>query len=356
MNIVWRFLLGLGVALAGAGIATLLSFPLPWLLGPLLATAATRMSGVRSFCPRMVRNAGQWVIGISLGLYFTPEVARHVIDNVWLICAGVLHALFLGALGCWVMQRYAGLDAKSAWFAAAIGGASEMTTQAERYGAQADRVATVHSLRVLLVVVLVPFFFQWWMGAQMVPRAYATLSEIDAHLGAVALFVLGSCATVFLFRKLRVPSAWVLGPMTFTLLLSMQEIRVFSALPQGVLIAGQLMIGWSLGDRYRPGFFRTAPRLLGIVTVFTIVMLLLSAGVAWILARLSGASLPVMLLGMAPGGIAEMTITAKALGLAVPLVTAMQVVRMIVVVLLTTPIYRCAQAWASKRRVTAWKS
>ena len=349
MTIDRRIALGLVIALAGALIAKLLSFPLPWLLGPMLATASARMSGVPCYCPRMVRHAGQWVIGISLGLYFTPEVARHVAEHYWIVLFGVLYALFLGILGSWVLHRYADMDLKSAWFAASIGGASEMVGQAERYGARTDRVATVHSLRVLLVVVLIPFSFQWWLGA---PGASGILSQpaiSHAGPGGIALFVLGTWAAVFLFRKLRIPSAWVLAPMAFTILLSTQEIRAFSTLPQWVSVIGQLMIGWSLGDRYRPDFFRAAPRLLAVSSVYTVFMLLLSATIAYVLSFMADTSLPAMILGMAPGGIAEMTITAKVLGLGVPLVTAMQVVRMIAVVLLTTPLYRVADRWVEKR-------
>src|SRR5690606_34131544 len=158
-----------------------------------------------------------------------------------LILAGVANAFFLGVLGCWVLQRYAHVDFKSSWFAAAIGGASEMTTQSERYGAQSDCVATVHSLRVLLVVVIVPFVFQWWLGVQVGPRTYMPLRAVMANPGAVCLFIGCSCLLVWLFKKLHVPSAWVLGPMAFTILLSSQEIHIFSSMPQSVSIVGQLM-------------------------------------------------------------------------------------------------------------------
>ena len=45
------------------------------------------------------------------------------------------------------------------------------------------------------------------------------------------------------------------------------------------------------------------------------------------------------MLGVAPGGISEMAITAKVLQLGVPLVTAFQVFRMVGVVLVTGPLY-----------------
>ena len=46
-----------------------------------------------------------------------------------------------------------------------------------------------------------------------------------------------------------------------------------------------------------------------------------------------------MILGLAPGGITEMAITAKVLSLGVPLVTAFHVTRMALVVIVTGPLY-----------------
>lgn len=56
-----------------------------------------------------------------------------------------------------------------------------------------------------------------------------------------------------------------------------------------------------------------------------------------------------MILGTSPGGIAEMSITAKVLQLGAPVVTAFQVCRLIAVLILVEPLYRRLQArygWA----------
>ena len=58
-------------------------------------------------------------------------------------------------------------------------------------------------------------------------------------------------------------------------------------------------------------------------------MIVASAAVALIVTWLSGIPLATTLTGCGPGGIAEMTITAKALGLAVATVTAFQLVRIV---------------------------
>jgi len=57
---------------------------------------------------------------------------------------------------------------------------------------------------------------------------------------------------------------------------------------------------------------------------------------------------PSMVLATAPGGIAEMCITAKVLQLGVPLVTAAHVTRVIVLVTTTGPLFRLARRMAGR--------
>lgn len=310
--------------------------PLPWMLGPLIATAVTRMAGLRTQCPRAARNGGQWVIGTSLGLYFTPQVVEQLASHALAVSAGALLAFVLAAIGTWTLRRFAALDLRTAWFAAAIGGASEMSTLAERYHARVDQVATVHSLRVLLVVVLIPFAFQTLGVAGNDPTLPGP--RVVEPLGLTLLVVL-TCAAAFAAHFTRMPNAWVLGPLAVGIALTSQSIEL-SALPTPVLRAGQLLIGWSLGDRYRPDFLRSAPRLVRCVALLTLALMALSAAFAWMLSLLAAMPFSTLTLATTPGGIAEMALTAKALQLGVPTVTAFHVVRMVLVVLLTEPLYR----------------
>lgn len=331
-----RAALGGAIALLGALLAVWLHIPLPWLLGSLILTAATRIAGVRSRCPAAFNKAGRWVIGVSLGLYFTPQVASSLAQHWPLIALGMAYAMLLAVLGCWIYRRWAGLDLRTAWFAAAIGSASEMANLAQRNGARVDQVATVHSVRVMLVVVTVPFAFHWFSQAGA-PSLQAEVRQVQWP-GLLTL-ALGALGAALAFERLRLPNGWMLGPLVFVMTVTLLGWH-FSALPAWVSWLGQLFIGWSLGDKYRPDFFRSAPRLLSVVAVLTLGMMALSALLGWVLAALTQLPVATLILGLTPGGIAEMTITAKVLGLGVPLVTAMQVMRMLCVVLLTGPLYR----------------
>jgi len=146
-------------------------------------------------------------------------------------------------------------------------------------------------------------------------------------------------------QRLGRANPWFMGALVTTMAISLSGITL-SAVPQTWSNAAQLLIGVSLGVRFTPAFVHTAPRWLASVAFATVVMMLLCAGFAWILATLTGLHPATMVLGTAPGGIAEMAITAKVLQLGVPVVTAFQVCRLVAVLVLAEPVYRL---WMARR-------
>jgi uncharacterized protein len=333
------FLAALLLGCAAALLCSWLRTPLPWMIGPLLATAAARMSNHDLRCPVQAREAGQWVIGTALGLYFTPAVLKTVGAYVGYIAAGVLFALLLGA-GCAVLlRRLTGIDRSTAFFAMAVGGASEMATQAERHGAQIDRVAAAHSMRIMLVVLVIPFSFKF-LGLHGLDPYLPGARTVNTG-GLLALVALTSlCA--FALRRIDLPNAWVIGPLVMTIALTANQWDL-SALPRWVIDGGQLLIGISLGTRFTPAFLHTAPRYLAGTAICSLVAMLLAALFAAGLAAVSGIPLPTAILATSPGGIAEMSLTAKTLQLGVPVVTAFHVTRMVTLVLSIGPVFRLAQ-------------
>jgi membrane AbrB-like protein len=339
-----RVLGTLVLALGAAWVCEVLRTPIPWMMGPLLVTALVGVLGgpVASWVP--VRNAGQWVIGGALGLYFTPEVGRLVAGLWWAIALGVAWACALGWMfGRWLDRANAGQWAccspqvrwATTYFAGAIGGASEMTLIAERHGARTDLVASAHSLRVLMVTVLLPFAMAVW-GVHGLDASGMAVREVQAS-GLAVLAALGG-AGALVMRRLGRANPWFMGALVVSMALTLADVRL-SALPTALTNAAQLAIGVSLGVRFTPGFVHAAPRWLGAVALGTAAMVLVCAGFAHGLAWLTGLHPATLVLGTSPGGIAEMAITAKVLQLGVPLVTALQVCRLVAVLILAEPLY-----------------
>lgn len=333
-------LLGLVAAL----ICVWLKSPLPWMIGPLLATALCRMSGADLRSPPAARAAGQWVIGTALGLYFTPEVVHIVSSFAAYILLAVLVAILIGIVCGWLLHRLSGIDTCTSFFAMAMGGASEMANQGERHGAQVDKVAAAHSLRIMLVVLVIPFGFRLWEVHGQDPYVQGAKTVV---LGGLLLLTVATICGAVLMRQFDLPNAWVIGPLLVATGLSYAEINL-SALPQAVINAGQLLIGISLGTRFHPSFLTTAPRYLASVALCSGLALLLAALSGMTLAAWSGIHTATALLATAPGGIAEMSLTAKTLQLGVPIVTAFHVTRMVVLVLSIGPLFVFVQRWAKR--------
>lgn len=72
----------------------------------------------------------------------------------------------------------------------------------------------------------------------------------------------------------------------------------------------------------------------------TALCMAIAASAAWLLSMMTALDLRSLTLGMMPGGIAEMSLTAETLQLSVPLVTALQVMRLILVLFLAEPLFR----------------
>jgi membrane AbrB-like protein len=201
-------------------------------------------------------------------------------------------------------------------------------------------VAAAHSVRLVLVVISVPFAMQWaqshWglqVDARLLPRPLVTdWSELWLLAGVTA-------AGALVMTGLKRTNPWFMGALLASMCLTLTGVQV-SAVPTDLSNAAQLVIGVSLGVRFQREFVHTAPRWLASAAIGTLAMMALSLGFAWALSGLTGLHPATLILGTAPGGIAEMAITAKVLQLGVPVVTAFQVCRLVAVLILVGPIYQ----------------
>lgn len=335
-----RWLGTLVLAWLGAQACLWLHTPIPWMLGPLIVTASASLAGAPTHSWSLMRKFGQATIGLSLGLYFSPEMVALIAGLWWAIGLSILWSLVMGYLcGLWLYNtnhaRNPGLTRSTTYFSGAIGGASEMTQLAEKKGGRADWVASAHSLRVLLVTITIPFAMQW---GQFNGHALwrSTPLPVDP-LGLAALVGL-SALSIALLLRLRSANPWFLGSLAVGIAVTANG-QAWSAIPSAMSQAAQLFIGVSLGVQFTPRFLRTAPRWLGTVAISTLAMMGLAVGFSWALAHAIDLPTATLVLGTAPGGMAEMTITAKVLQLGVPIVTAFQVSRLVAILVLVGPIY-----------------
>lgn len=322
------------VGLLGGFIASQIGWPLPWMVGSLLAIIL-----VRCLTPWQLteipggRKCGQWIVGIGIGLHFTPVVMEQVLSHFGLIFFGALVTSLSAVVGVWLMRR-TGEDRATAFFSSMPGGSGEMVNLGARNGAMLSHVAAGQSLRVLVVVLCVPAAFKYLLG-DGTPISHA--GSVDWRWLAI-LFPAGGLLA-WLWQRLRQPNPWLFGPLLVSAAVSIGwDLHI--SLPNGGSQIGQWLIGSGLGCHFNRQFFRRAPSFMGRTLIGTALTMLIAALAALGLSALTHLDLRSLTLGMMPGGIAEMSLTAETLQLSVPLVTAMQVMRLLFVLFLAEPLFK----------------
>ena len=335
------------VSVAAGAVFAHLGTPLPWMIGPMIVMAVLNSAGAELLCPPGMRQAGQILIGTALGLYFTPVVSGEVLAHWGLLIATTLFATLLALLGGLFLVRVTGTTLTTGFFASVPGGAAEMTNLGLRHGGSPERIAIAQAVRAVLVVLVVPV-------ALTVSGAHgdALFTPVVLPVRAEGLAALLALSTLsgFLMLRCATPNPFMLGPLFLSIAVTVAGWE-FSAMPSLFSNAGQLFLGCALGSRFSRPFLRSAPVFLLASTVSALLGIAVSALFGTVLALMadtaaagSVASVPSMILVTAPGGIAEMCITAKVLQLGVPLVTAAHVVRMVFLNACMGAIYRLGRA------------
>jgi membrane AbrB-like protein len=327
---------GLAVSAIGGAVCAWIGTPLPWMIGATFAMGAAQLAGAGLETLPGGRNAAFVVVGVSLGLYFTAPVVHQVVSLwPWFIALGFA-AIAFGTLSAWLLARLSGVDRATAFFSCMPGGAAEMATLGEQYGAATDRVALAHSLRVVLVVTIFPVAIA--LGGFHSTEDYRPIVIPFDALGLAELLALAATGGVLAWRA-GLPTAFMLGALVVTTALTVSGIEL-SSVPTPLTNVAQVLMGASLGGRAERGFLGRAPRFALALVPTLFAMLTIAALVGWGIAAGSGTYIGGGLLAAAPGGIAEMCITAKVLRMSVAFVTAAHVIRYLIVVLFTRPVYR----------------
>jgi len=323
--------------------------PIPWMIGPMIAVATLNLMGVRMHSPPYARHMGQVVLGSAVSLYFTPPVVAALAANLPAIIAATFSAFLVGGLGALTLSRASGVEGKSTFFASIPGGAMAMAVLAERYGAQISPVAIAHSLRVSIIVIIIPFALTYG-GFPLVAAAYRPNVPLSFVVLAVWLplgFILG-----LISERLRLHNGCLLAPIFFGAALTMSGVQL-SAVPRWMTDFAQLMFGLVLGARYERAFFMRYKLFVPFALLNSFFILFASVVVATALAWHFDLPIATMVIATAPGGLAEMTITAQALQISVPLVVAFHIFRVVMVNMGTQYVYAFAARLAGRREAAS---
>ncbi|HET6468927.1 MAG TPA: AbrB family transcriptional regulator [Geminicoccaceae bacterium] len=313
-------------ALAGAAFRRL-GVPLPWVLGPLTICAAGSIMGLDLRPVPLGRELGQVVIGLVIGLRFTPPVLAATLALLPAMVVATVYVVIVTTIAAFMLRRLARVDRKTAFFATAAAGMADMAIVARERGGDANAVSVVHAIRVAAVVMAVPLLVTAFgeEGSVFEPPSGATGDPLQL----VLLLALGTGAAL-LVGRLPFPNPWLVGPIFLAAVLASAGLLLV-LVPQPLLILAQIMVGIALGCRFRRELLLQLPRVVGAALVVTAFLILAAALAAAVLAAWAAIPFATAFLAVAPAGVTEMVITANAMHLDATVVTAFHVMRIAVI-------------------------
>jgi membrane AbrB-like protein len=331
-----RLLAVFALGAAVGAVAQSVRMPLPFVLGPLAATAGLGIAGWPVVGVRRLRPGAQFVIGSAIGIQFTHAVVLRLALLLPLIVGSALMSIVVCACASAFLIVAAGLDRKTAFFATAPAGAAEMANIAARYGGEPEPIMVAQTMRVVMTVMAAPFLVihfandgQFHQVEQAAAMAWPSL----------ALLALWAGVGGFLMSRTTFPNGWFMGPLLACALFGMTGVME-GRVPNILVNISQIVIGCSLGAQFRREFVtRLAGMVLASATSIVLVLVVMAAaaiGCAYAF------TLPVaaLALAFAPAGMAEMTLTGKVLGLDAALISGFHTVRIIMVMGLVVPVFK----------------
>lgn len=330
------FAAAMALGTAGGYLCFRLHMPLAFMIGAMVATTIAAMAGTRIHVPSPLRDALVIVLGIMLGSAFTPSLLSHL--GEWSISlAGLAVYIALAAVaGGLFLKRVARFDGVTAYFTAMPGGFSEMVMMGGAMGGDDRTIALGHSLRIMLVVMTVPFAFQALPGYDPAGRDWS-LHGLGPYPDELALREYAMMALCFagapIAHRLRVPAGILVGPMLLSAGLHLTGLM--TGKPPGILVAiAQIVIGAGIGGRFvRVPIMRIAHTAL-VAAGLTLLLLAVTVAMAVGLHLATDLSLPALILAYAPGGLAEMSLVALSLHVDAAFVATHHIVRIMIIILL----------------------
>mgnify|MGYP001346096630 FL=1 len=361
----WRnlklFLITLVLSFIGVILFHVGGLPIPWLLGPIAAITVYRcFRSQPMYWPAPLRSSAFIIMGVMLGSSFSLEILKDLlihlpamlISNVLLIGISFLFAYFL--------YQQTDTDFQSSLLGSVPGGLSQVLIMSDELpNINYSIILLMQITRVLCVVFLVPFLafsLSREKASEAVhgnaPEGVKSTAETEfsitlgdvlsgdvAAIGTLLAYIAAIAFFLWLARRIRLPSPYLIGPILGMIAMSVTGLPPI-ILPEAFYMYAQLVLGAYTGLQIQP---QILPRLkkLGIyIILYNIVLIgfgmLLSLGLAWIY----DISFHTAFLGTAPGGIAEMGVTATAVHADLAVVTGYQIFRLFFILFLFTAIVK----------------
>jgi uncharacterized protein len=337
------------IGLLGSLLFHLLHAPLPWMLGPLTGVTIWHFSTGRTlYWPTPLRNIALLLIGYMLGSSFTQRTVHEITQHFPYIIAVTLSTVFGSLLLGLIIVKKTNIKLIDGLFGSVPGGLSQVAILSEETKEiDTGTIVFMQTIRVILVILLIPFLTMYFIKPEASMNSPATEvgKEAVAYPSLFGLLLLAMIGA-FLGKKLKLPAAFLTGPLLIIALFSVTAVEV-PALPPFFILISQYFLGIYLG-LYLKKEMRSNIRRIGFYSIFTSILLVFfSFLLAILLTKITSINLATAFLSTAPGGLAEMGVTATIVDADLAMISGYQLFRIFFIMFIALPLLQ----WWIRRKV-----
>lgn len=339
----WGILASVSLALSAALIAA--SIPAAILIGPMIAAICMGLTGSSIRVARPLFSVAQGIIGCLLAGALTPEVVTEVIRDWPEMLFGVLSTVVASTAIGLTLARFGTLPGSTAAWGTSAGAASAMVALAQEFGADPRLVATMQYVRVIVVVLTASLISRFLIETPTLPVSAGPMAGGAGHLPGLVLTLATALIGSWIGRRLRIPAGSLLVPLALGALANiLSPVHLF--VPFWLLALAYCVVGWTIGLQFERGSLirsiQSLPEMIG----SALAIVVLCGLAAYVMVRFMGVGPLTAFLATSPGGIDSVAIIALSGGADTPFVMALQVLRVLVVVLAGPAIARFVARYA----------
>jgi uncharacterized protein len=362
----------IAISSLGGFLLSLTGLSIGWMIGTFLAAALLsflrpsllRRDANQKGVPKYWLFIGQCILGIELGQKINLSFL-HIFKEYWLtIILMLLLSIFFSLLSGFVLWKYSKTDMLTSFFGTAPGGLSAMPGIAEEVGANTAVVSIIQTMRIFLVILIIPIIVSFWASNQVdqVTFSAQTVSPFKWENLLWTLVLVGiAYGGYHLGKYLKFPAPWLIGSMV-----GVAVVQSFGSLylghdmvswwPYIVITLSQIFIAASIGSRFHKSMFIGLKQTIMVAFLSTMGLIFSMIMCAFFVSKVTGIALITAVLAFAPGGIAEMTTTSVVLNADSTFVVAVQVLRVVIVCVILPPFFRLLNYWEHKKHLSSQAS
>lgn len=316
----------LALGAGGGAVFAVAGLPAPWLSGAMVAVGMATLSRVPTRIPARLLDAVFVFLGISMGAGVTPDTLDRIMTWPLSIAALAVVITAIILLVTLYLHRVAGWDRATAFFASVPGALSYVMALALSTGrADTRRIAVSQSLRLFILVAILPAIIIWSRDAPLAPPLP---QATGGGAGELALLIVAGTTTGLACRWMRVPAGLLAGGLLASAVLHVTGLAA-AQLPNAILIPGFVVLGAMVGTRFAGAGWSDLHAILRTSLVAFLIGMGVSLAGAVGVAYAFDLPFGQTLLAFAPGGLEAMTILAFALNLDPAYVAAHQIARFV---------------------------